>query len=206
LIRDIKLHAAVYSGDISILNVGSHGNEYGLPARCHFHVDIVAEPLQGLRLALVADAEALPFPNDSFDLAVCVGSVVNYCNAAIAIREFGRVLRPGGRLILEFETSDSFEFYGTPDFSRDAVQISTFYNGEMEPIYVYAKRYIVASLKANGFRSERATPFHLLSPLAYRAVGSEQISAMLGALDGVIQRIPLLRDISANVFVTAKKL
>jgi SAM-dependent methyltransferase len=54
---------------------------------------------QGFRIAFdVGDAEALPYPDDSFDVAASnFGAVFAPDHAAVA-RELGRVVRPGGRL------------------------------------------------------------------------------------------------------------
>jgi ubiquinone/menaquinone biosynthesis C-methylase UbiE len=48
----------------------------------------------------VADAEALPFDNDSFDTAVCTLSLCTIPDPAASIAEMKRVLRPGGQLLL----------------------------------------------------------------------------------------------------------
>ena len=47
-----------------------------------------------------AGADALPFPEASFDTAVCTVSLCNIPGDRAAIAEMYRVLRPGGRLIL----------------------------------------------------------------------------------------------------------
>ena len=47
-----------------------------------------------------ASAEALPFPDASFDTVVCTVSLCNIPGDRAAIAEMYRVLRPGGRLIL----------------------------------------------------------------------------------------------------------
>ncbi len=44
------------------------------------------------------DAERLPFATGSFDVVICECSLCIFPNLAIALEEFRRVLRPGGRL------------------------------------------------------------------------------------------------------------
>ena len=45
-----------------------------------------------------ADAHALPFPDDTFDVVTCQALLVNLPDPARALREFVRVARPGGRV------------------------------------------------------------------------------------------------------------
>jgi len=53
------------------------------------------------RLAVVrGDAERLPFADASFDVLTCCHSFHHYPQQAAALREFRRVLRPGGLLVL----------------------------------------------------------------------------------------------------------
>ena len=52
----------------------------------------------------LASIEALPYRDDRFDVVTSCGSTLSFVDApAAAIRELGRVLRPGGRLFLECE-------------------------------------------------------------------------------------------------------
>lgn len=48
----------------------------------------------------LADAENLPFENDSFDAIIVAFGVRNYENMDIAIKEMYRVLKPGGKVII----------------------------------------------------------------------------------------------------------
>lgn len=49
----------------------------------------------------VADAEALPFADGSFDLVTCRIAPHHFPDVGQAVREWARVLRPGGRVTLE---------------------------------------------------------------------------------------------------------
>lgn len=49
---------------------------------------------------VAADAERLPFADATFDVITCCNSFHHYPHQPVAAREFRRVLRPGGMLIL----------------------------------------------------------------------------------------------------------
>ena len=56
---------------------------------------------------MVANAEALPFPDKTFDLLTIAFGIRNVPRIDVALKEFRRVLKPGGRfLCLEFSTVD----------------------------------------------------------------------------------------------------
>jgi SAM-dependent methyltransferase len=52
-------------------------------------------------------AEALPFPDDSFDCVVCKGSLDHFADQAAFMRDAARVLRPEGRLVIAIANFDS---------------------------------------------------------------------------------------------------
>jgi SAM-dependent methyltransferase len=52
-----------------------------------------------------ANLEALPFPDEAFDLVLSVQVIEHVLDASRTIRELARVLRPGGRLILSTDSS-----------------------------------------------------------------------------------------------------
>ena len=45
------------SGHSRLLNIGSHGNDYGIIANEHIHIDLVADALIGVPLAAAADRQ-----------------------------------------------------------------------------------------------------------------------------------------------------
>lgn len=53
----------------------------------------------------ISGVDALPFPDDAFDKALCVHVVYFWANLDSAFHEIARVLKPGGRLALVFRSS-----------------------------------------------------------------------------------------------------
>jgi len=60
---------------------------------------LLREARQGYRLLVEASAEQLPFPNGSFDVVVALNMLHHVIHPERAVREFARVLRPGGNLV-----------------------------------------------------------------------------------------------------------
>jgi SAM-dependent methyltransferase len=59
----------------------------------------------------VADANALPYPDASFDAVLCQQGLQFFPEKAVAVREMHRVLVPGGRLVLNVWRSLPFNPY-----------------------------------------------------------------------------------------------
>jgi SAM-dependent methyltransferase len=91
-----------------LLDVGC-GTGYNLESlrgRCRgFGVDLAAEGLafcreRGLERLAQASAERLPYPDASFDVVTALDVLEHIDDDLAALHEWGRVLRPGGRLVL----------------------------------------------------------------------------------------------------------
>jgi demethylmenaquinone methyltransferase/2-methoxy-6-polyprenyl-1,4-benzoquinol methylase len=64
--------------------------------------------LQGNLQFVQADAQYLPFPDDSFDCVTIAFGLRNVTDKALALRSMLRVLKPGGRLlVLEFSKPEN---------------------------------------------------------------------------------------------------
>jgi SAM-dependent methyltransferase len=82
-----------------------------LDAGCAVHgLDLSRELLRGARERLLraplvqGDVQTLPYRDGGFDAATCCGSTLSYVDdARQALAEIARVLRPGGRLLIECE-------------------------------------------------------------------------------------------------------
>jgi SAM-dependent methyltransferase len=60
---------------------------------------LLKEARRGYRLRVEASAEALPFRSGSFDVVVALNMLHHVINPERAVREFARLLRPGGSLV-----------------------------------------------------------------------------------------------------------
>lgn len=82
------------------------GIDYGPAAVAGANETARAEGL-GERVSFIeGDAEALPFDDDSFDVAICECALCTFPDKATAVAEMARVLRPGGRLVLSDVIAD----------------------------------------------------------------------------------------------------
>jgi len=72
--------------------------------RAHYKLDGLADRVR----FTVGDSEHLPFESRSFDVVTCANSFHHYPHQEAVVREFRRVLRPGGQLLLLDGWSDHF--------------------------------------------------------------------------------------------------
>lgn len=193
------------SSKSSVLNVGSAGIDHGFFPDKQLHVDIVETLIKAQTRAVVADVELLPFRPNAFDHVLCVGSVVNYCSILEALTEIHRVLATKGVLVLEYETTSSFEYIGTSTYQKDIDIVDTFYQGQKERIWIYSDKFVSMLLNSFGLVERRRARIHILSPLAYRLTRDESVASRLGRLDGLMKRIPWVRHHASNVIVVCQK-
>jgi SAM-dependent methyltransferase len=177
-----------------ILDLGCGSQAYDWLPPNTVSLDRYFEQARNNPTPVVGDIEQLPFRTSVADFVVCVASVINYVSAAEAIAEFKRVLKPGGTLLLHFETSTSFERLGGKDWGAPVVRIETLNSGREDTIWAYRPSYILSLLRSSGFSVVRQHRFHILSALALRLGFNQQIAARFAALDRVCAALASLSD------------
>jgi SAM-dependent methyltransferase len=78
------------------------------------HVSAAREALAGepRYQVIPGDALALPFPDGYFDAAVCVRVLHHFADPAPVLAELGRVVRPGGVVVLEYANKRNLKSIG----------------------------------------------------------------------------------------------
>ena len=169
------------------------------------HVAAAAEAVGGdpkyeVRLG---DAAALPFPDGYFDAAVCVRVLHHFDDPAPVIRELGRVVRPGGVLVLEYANKRNLKaiarhLLGRQDwspFEPGAVEYKPFHHD-------HAPADMRRALRRAGFSTERmraASLFRL--PALTRRLPPRKLARLEGLLQEPLGSITP----GPSVFVLARR-
>ena len=185
------------------LDAGSGGSVYDLQGICH-HVDIVENLINKFENYTVASIETLPFKDNSFDATICVGSVLNYCDAVCSIKELSRVTRHGGYFILEFERSNTGELCFTSEYGKNTTKQQYDYMGHIHTLWLYSETLITTLLKECGFSVIKKERFHCISSLANRITHNEEKSGRWAKIDRLAKPFSYL--LAHNIIFFCKKL
>lgn len=175
----------------TILNAGSGGTIYSIPGTVT-HLDIAANLIQHLPNHVVGSVEDMPFADESFDVVICVGSVLNYVPLFPALFELFRVLKPGGLLLLEFERSNSAELWFTKDYGKNCTYKTYFYNGQEHGLWLYSEKLIQGALETMGMVLKNAYRFHNVSSICNRFHCSMHRIIQATGLDSATQKMSYL--------------
>lgn len=102
--------------------------------------------LDGHAELLVADAEELPFPKDTFDILICNASFHHYPNPAGVLKEMRRVVRCGSTLLIG-------ETY-LPQPFRVMMNLCFRFSSEGD-YHTYGKKELSALIEKHGFVVEK---------------------------------------------------
>lgn len=139
------------------------------------------EPIRSRVSFVPGDAQSLPFADSSFDIVSIAFGIRNVASPPQAIREFRRVLRPGGRLvILEFATPRFLPVRLFNDFycRRIMPVTATLISGDRSGAYKYLPTSVETfmstpdlsrMLEGAGFQHVRTSPLSFGICVCYRA-------------------------------------
>ncbi len=152
---------------------------------------------------VLGEATALAFPDGYFDIAVCVRVLHHFGDPGPIIAELGRVVRPGGLLILEYANKRNLKSIGRRLLRRQSWSPFALGAVEYKPFhYDHAPVSVRRSLLAAGFAIERMRAVSL-----FRLPGLSQPRAatVLARLEGHLQEPLGPITPGPSVFLLARK-
>jgi len=188
-----------------VLNAGSGGSTYGLSYNFH-HVDISSNHMDGMDNFTKANIEQLPFKNETFNHCICVGSVLNYCDAVPALSELSRVIKRHGEMILEFENSWGYRHKGTETYGLASGVATIDFRGIAHTQWVYTEKYIESLCTQYGFELIQRSHFHIISSLALNKNKNEDLASKYFSLDKVARYFPFFSKHANNIIFKLKKI
>lgn len=190
------------TNNMRILNAGSGGTEYKTKGHM-IHLDIIEKYICDHNDYIVGSIENIDLPDNAVDGIICVGSVLNYCDAQRAIAEFSRILKPQGFYIVEFERSNSAEFLWTSEHGKYIFYKEYSYNEQIHPLWLYSEKHIRDILSRYNLHVEKCKRVHSLSTFLNRLGVSEEKAAPYANLDPLFQ--PLSYPLAHNVLLFGRK-
>ena len=152
-------------------------------------MDIISEYIENEPNYIVGSLESIPLEAESVDFIVCVGSVLNYCDAIRSISEIERVLKINGKAIIEFERSNSAEFLLTKNYSAHVFLKKYNYNNQQHLLWMYSEKYIKEILLIKNLKIKNIYRFHILSSLLYKLGLNEKESSKFYKFDDSFQKL-----------------
>jgi SAM-dependent methyltransferase len=148
-----------------------------------------------LRENIVADMEALPFEDESFDGALFVAALHHVPDALPALREARRVLRPGGRLFVVEPNSLRAGPDGTspiPEHPKEFRVNVAYLTGR-----IAAAGFTIDEVSTKRIALRSVDLFTAASPLWVYHLGDR--------VDGVLRLVPRLRLLGSTALVGATR-
>jgi SAM-dependent methyltransferase len=118
------------------------------------------------------DVMMVPFPAESFDLVICNHVLEHVCDDRAAMRELCRVLRPGGRAVLQVPIARALATtLEDPTAVTEADRIRMF--GQRDHVRLYAASDCMRRLENAGVRVEFSRAIRLSGRRGDKALCSE---------------------------------
>ena len=192
--------------DGMVFNAGCGGNDYGVSANATcVNLDISERQCRGLPKAVVGDVEHIPFPSNLFDVTLCVGAVLNYVQAQTTIPELVRVTKPGGLILVDFESSLSAEIMFSPQWAKPASVIERMYVDHMDKTFLYSPGHIRGIFERSGGTVLRTRGYHIATAMWERIFTKALIPRAAYSIDRLASRVPGVRALASSVLFACRK-
>ena len=188
-----------------ILNAGCGGNDYGLSGAACVNLDISLRQCRTLKLPVLGDIEHIPFPGDLFDVTMCVGAVINYVEPQKAIPELARVTKPGGLILVDFESSHSAEIMFSRQWRKPLTVIERMYIDHMDKTYLYSPAHIREIFEQTRSAVLSTRGYHIATAMWERIFTKALIPRAAFSIDRFVSRVPGIRGLASSVLFACRK-
>jgi SAM-dependent methyltransferase len=189
-----------------ILNAGCGGNDYGLSGQAIcVNLDISLRQCRTLKLPVLGDIEHIPFPDDLFDVTVCVGAVINYVRPEQAIPELTRVTKPGGLILVDFESSYSAEIMFAPQWRKPLTMIERMYIDHMDKTYLFSPDHVRGLFEQASGTVIATRGYHIATAMWERIFSKALIPRAAYSIDRFASRVPGVRALASSVLLACRK-
>lgn len=126
-----------------------------------------------------SDVDRLPFRSEVFDSIVCLEALVHYPKPEIALREFRRVLKPQGLLVVDVDNENSLK--GLVKKSSNA--LNRFFKEDFHPVSEgifrpYKESELKGFIAQSGFVIQNIAHLGVLVPINLYLPGGKKIAIM----------------------------
>jgi hypothetical protein len=200
------LHLVIKGDKNVILNAGSGGNDYGLMSNgvC-VNLDISIRHCRSLSHAVVGDIEAIPFADASFNVVVCVGAILNYCEPYVCLPELFRVATTGGMVLLDFETTATAEILFSSHWGKRVSVVERNYAGRMDKTFLFSADHIRRIVETCGGNVVRTKHYHVATALWRRLTPEGPIPNIVLLVDKLASRMSAVKTLSSNIIFACRK-
>lgn len=189
-----------------VLNAGCGGNEYGLAGQVTcVNLDISMRQCRTLKLPVLGDVEHIPFPDNLFDVTVCVGAVINYVRPDKAIPELARVTKPGGLILVDFESSYSAEIMFSQYWRKPLTVIERIYVDHMDMTYLFSPDHIRGLFEQAKSTVIATRGYHIATAMWERVFTEALIPRAAFSIDRLASRVPGVRALASSVLFACRK-
>jgi ubiquinone/menaquinone biosynthesis C-methylase UbiE len=167
-----------------------------------------------------ADAHALPYPDDSFDVVTALGLIPWLEDPVPTVAEIARVLRPRGIAILTSDNKMRLTFLLDPAFAPPLAPVRRIAKWVLRSLAIrdgragaeewrpYRRRFIDDVLSDSGLRKVRETSvgFGPFTFFGHAILGESRAIQLNKALQRLAdRRFPVLRSLGAHYIVLAER-
>lgn len=139
--------------------------------RANDNIDYLSADLDGRHAMVSMDITDIRYPDDSFDVIYCSHVLEHVPDDVRAMREFRRVLRPGGMAVLQVPLGDRDVTYEDWSIVTPAERLRAF--GQIDHVRIYGRDFPGRLLSA-GFEVEQVDVRTLIEPEELRRLAIDR--------------------------------